>query len=150
MRAVIQRVSRARVTVDGRVTGEIGQGLLVLLAALKGDTEVELEFMARKVSGMRIFTDGDGKMNLDVSAVGGSVLVVSQFTLAAPTASGNRPSFSSAMPPDEAQEMVERFKRRLETDYGLSVASGEFGAKMDVELVNDGPVTIIVDTANKA
>ncbi|MCB1220301.1 MAG: D-tyrosyl-tRNA(Tyr) deacylase [Planctomycetales bacterium] len=150
MRAVIQRVSRARVTVDGRVTGEIGQGLLVLLAALKGDTEAELEFMARKVSGMRIFTDNDGKMNLDVGAVGGSVLVVSQFTLAAPTASGNRPSFSSAMPPDEAQEMVERFKRRLETDYGLSVASGEFGAKMDVELVNDGPVTIIVDTANKA
>ena len=150
MRAVIQRVSRARVTVDGRVTGEIGQGLLVLLAALKGDTEAELEFMARKVSGMRIFTDNDGKMNLDVGAVGGSVRVVSQFTLAAPTASGNRPSFSSAMPPDEAQEMVERFKRRLETDYGLSVASGEFGAKMDVELVNDGPVTIIVDTANKA
>ncbi|MCB1218604.1 D-tyrosyl-tRNA(Tyr) deacylase [bacterium] len=150
MRAVVQRVSRARVSVAGRITGEIGQGLLVLLGVMKDDSEAELGLTARKIAGMRIFTDAEGKMNLDVSAVGGSVLVVSQFTLAAPTASGNRPSFSGAMEPERAAKMVESFKQLLAEEHGLNVASGEFGAMMEVELVNEGPVTIIVDTAQRS
>ena len=150
MKAVIQRVSRARVLVNGVTCGEIGKGLLVLLAVLKGDGDAELEYLARKLAGLRIFTDEDDRMNLNVTSVGGAVLVVSQFTLAAPTASGNRPSFSAAMDPAVADQMVERFKHRLVEEHGLSVASGEFGASMQVELVNDGPVTIIIDTAQRS
>jgi D-tyrosyl-tRNA(Tyr) deacylase len=150
VRAVVQRVSRASVRVDNAVCGEIGAGLLVLLAVLRKDTQVELDFMARKVAGLRIFADAEGKMNLDVRDSGGSVLVVSQFTLAAPTASGNRPSFSSAMPPEEAEDFVEQFKGKLSRVHGLQVASGIFGASMQVELVNDGPVTILLDTDNRS
>lgn len=150
MRAVVQRVSHASVAVEGKVVGSIGSGLLVLLAAMKGDGEEQVEFLARKVARMRIFTDGQGRMNLDVSDVGGAVLVISQFTLAAPTASGNRPSFSAAMEPQQAEKLVGDFIRRLEDDYGLQVASGVFGARMEVELVNDGPVTIIVDSESRA
>lgn len=149
MRAVIQRVSRASVKVDNAVCGEIGAGLLVLLAILRDDTETELDFIARKVASLRIFADADGKMNLDVRESGGSLLVVSQFTLAAPTASGNRPSFSSAMQPLEAEVFLEQFKHILSRNYGLHVASGIFGASMQVELVNDGPVTILLDTDNR-
>ncbi len=146
MRAVVQRVSRASVSVEGKVRGEIGRGLLVLLAAVQGDGEPETAFMARKIAGMRIFPDAQDKMNLDVGQAGGAVLVVSQFTLAAQTSSGNRPSFSSALPPQEAMELLEKFMKALRNEHGLDVASGEFGARMAVELVNDGPVTIIVDT----
>ena len=149
MIAVVQRVSQARVLVEGRTCGEIGTGLLVFLAALKGDGKAELDFLSRKVAGLRIFTDTEGRMNKDVACAGGEVLVVSQFTLAAPTASGNRPSFSAAMPPEEAAAMVEAFKASLADNYGLKVASGEFGAHMQVELMNDGPVTIILDTARR-
>jgi D-aminoacyl-tRNA deacylase len=148
MRAVVQRVSRARVTVAGRVTGEIAHGLCVLLGAVDGDTEVDARFIARKLASLRIFPDTEDKMNLDVRAAGGGVLLVSQFTLAADTTSGTRPSFARAMVPEPAQALLAVVRRELE-QAGLPVAAGEFGAKMNVELVNDGPVTLILDSQDK-
>ena len=149
MRAVIQRVSEASVTVDGRVTGAIGRGFLVLVCAMAGDTEKEAEKLARKVSALRIFRDEAGKMNLPLSAVGGSVLAVSQFTLAAQgMESGNRPGFSRAAPPDIGQRLYEHFCAILRAE-SLTVETGIFAADMQVNLVNDGPVTILFDTATK-
>ena len=141
MRAVVQRVSRASVRVDGRTHGEIGRGLLVLLGVAPSDGEVEIEWMAEKVAGLRIFPDDEGRMNRSVTEIGGAVLVVSQFTLYGDARKGRRPSFVDAAPPEVAQPTYERVVTALRA-RGLEVATGEFGAVMDVELVNDGPVTI--------
>ena len=144
MRVVLQRVSRARVTVEGRLTGEIGRGLLLLAGFTEGDTEDALAWMADKVVGLRIFPDDEGKMNRSVQEVGGGVLVVSQFTLYGDARKGRRPSFVDAARPDVAIPLYERFVEFLRAT-GLPVGTGEFGAMMDVELVNDGPVTLILE-----
>lgn len=147
MRAVVQRVSEASVTVDGRITGAIGRGFLVLVCAMAGDTEQAAEKLARKISALRIFKDEAGKMNLALDAVQGAVLAVSQFTLAAQgMESGNRPGFSRAAPPDVGQRLYDHFCTALRAD-GLTVETGIFAADMKVALVNDGPVTILFDTA---
>ncbi|QRY70996.1 D-tyrosyl-tRNA(Tyr) deacylase (plasmid) [Ensifer sp. PDNC004] len=145
MRALVQRVSSARVTVDGAVAGEIANGLLVLVCAMKGDTEKESEWLARKIVNLRIFRDDQDRMNRSLVDVDGSALVVSQFTLAAET-KGNRPGFSTAAPPEEGKRLYEHFSAQVLT-LGVAVANGVFGADMRVELVNDGPVTIWLDTA---
>ncbi|MGR3758652.1 D-aminoacyl-tRNA deacylase [Roseobacteraceae bacterium NS-SX3] len=145
MRALIQRVSEASVTVDGEVTGAIEAGLLVLVCAMAGDSEREAEQLAAKIAKLRIFTDEAGKMNRSVTDTGGSVLVVSQFTLAADTRRGNRPGFSTAAPPQEGERLYEYFAGQI-AGLGLPVARGRFGADMKVRLVNDGPVTIWMDT----
>ena len=146
MRALIQRVSEARVSVSGAVIGEVGPGLLVLVCAMAGDTEAEAEVLARKIAKLRIFRDEDGRMNRSVIDIRGAALVVSQFTLAADTSRGNRPGFSAAAPPEEGERLYERFAALLQLE-GVSVATGRFGADMKVSLVNDGPVTIWMDTA---
>jgi D-tyrosyl-tRNA(Tyr) deacylase len=147
LRAVVQRVSEASVTVDGRVTGAIGRGFLVLVCAMAGDSEPEAEKLARKFSALRIFRDEAGKMNLPLAAVAGSVLAVSQFTLAAQgMESGNRPGFSRAAAPDLGQRLYDHFCAALQAE-GVAVETGIFAADMQVELVNDGPVTILFDTA---
>ncbi len=146
MRALIQRVSRARVTVAGRTTGEIGAGLLILVCAMQGDTEAEADRLAQKIVKLRIFKDAADKMNLSLADTGGAVLVVSQFTLGADTTRGNRPGFSAAAAPAEGERLYAFFSDRLRA-LGIRVANGEFGADMDVELVNQGPVTIWLDTA---
>ncbi len=146
MRAVVQRVSEASVTVEARVTGAIGRGFLVLVCAMAGDTEKEAGKLARKIAQLRIFRDEAGKMNLPLSAVGGAVLAVSQFTLAAQGMdSGNRPGFSNAAPPEQGEKLYEHFCAALRAE-GLSVETGVFAADMKVALVNDGPVTILFDT----
>ena len=145
MKAVLQRVARASVTVDGTVSGRIDEGLLVLLCAERDDTDADAAFFARKVASMRIFADADGKMNRSVKDIGGGVLVVSQFTLAADWRKGNRPGFSRAAAPDEGNRLYEYFCDCV-TDEGLPVERGVFGAHMAVELLNDGPVTIVMDS----
>jgi D-aminoacyl-tRNA deacylase len=147
LRALVQRVSEASVTVDGAVTGEIGAGLLVLVCAMRGDTEAQSEWLARKVVNLRIFSDDEGRMNRSLLDIGGSALVVSQFTLAAET-KGNRPGFSTAAPPDEGNRLYEHFSEQVR-GHGITVANGIFGADMKVALVNDGPVTIWLDTEGK-
>jgi D-tyrosyl-tRNA(Tyr) deacylase len=144
MRIVLQRVSRARVTVAGRATGEIGPGLLLLVGFTAGDGEEALAWMADKVVGLRIFPDDEGKMNRSVEDAGGAVLVVSQFTLYGDTRKGKRPSFVDAARPEVAIPLYERFVALLRAT-GRPVATGEFGATMDVELVNDGPVTLVLE-----
>ena len=144
MRAVIQRVSEASVTVDGHVTGSVGRGLLVLVGVGHADTPETAAAMAGKVARMRIFSDAEGKMNLSVQDVGGGVLAVSQFTLLADARKGNRPSFIDAAPPEQANALYEAFCQALAA-LGVPVAKGIFGAHMDVRLVNDGPVTIVLD-----
>jgi D-aminoacyl-tRNA deacylase len=145
MRVVLQRVSRASVTVDGRVTGAIGPGLLLLAGFTAGDMEEDLAWMAEKVRGLRIFNDADGKMNRSVDEVGGGLLVVSQFTLYGDTRKGRRPSFVQAAHPDLAIPLYERFVALLLDGAGGPVETGEFGAMMAVELVNDGPVTLVLE-----
>ena len=145
MRAVVQRVSRARVTVDGVVRGEIDRGLLVLLGVAKGDSDTEAVYLAGKTAGLRIFEDGAGKMSLSLKDVGGKVLVVSQFTLYGDCRRGLRPSFDAAAPPAEAERLYERFCELLRHG-GLEVQTGVFQAMMEVQLVNDGPVTILLDS----
>ncbi|MDP2519307.1 D-aminoacyl-tRNA deacylase [Shimia thalassica] len=144
MKALLQRVSEASVTVDNEIVGEIEQGLLVLVCAMQGDTEAQANKLATKISKLRIFQDDAGKMNRSVIDVGGSVLVVSQFTLAADTRSGNRPGFSSAAAPADGERLYTYFADQLET-LGLPVARGQFGADMKVRLLNDGPVTIAME-----
>jgi D-tyrosyl-tRNA(Tyr) deacylase len=144
MRAVIQRVTRAKVTVAGQVTGEIGRGLLVLLGIARTDTDDHVRWMADKVAGLRIFEDADGKMNVDLAAVGGAALVVSQFTLYGNCEKGRRPSFIDAAPPEIAGPIYLQFVNALKA-LGVPVATGVFRAEMAVELVNDGPVTVIVE-----
>ena len=145
MRAVVQRVSEARVALGGQVKASIGPGLLVLLGAGEADTEADAEYIARKIAELRIFEDDDGKMNRSVEELGGSVLVVSQFTLYGDCRKGRRPSFSRAMRPEAADPLVEEVCRLLR-ERGLSVGSGEFGAFMEVSLVNRGPVTLLLDS----
>lgn len=147
MRALIQRVSQASVTVDGSVTGETGPGLLVLVCAMAGDTGAQSQWLARKVANLRIFRDEEGRMNRSLLDTDGSALVVSQFTLAAET-KGNRPGFSTAASPQEGERLYEHFSQCLR-DHGIAVATGVFGADMKVALVNDGPVTIWLDTQAK-
>jgi D-aminoacyl-tRNA deacylase len=144
MRLVLQRVSSAAVHIDGEVSGEIGHGLLLLAGFREGDGEEELAWMAKKVLGLRIFADDEGKMNRSVEDVGGGLLVVSQFTLYGDARKGRRPSFVDAAPPDIAIPLYERFVEML-AGSGLRVETGEFGAMMDVSLVNDGPVTLILE-----
>ena len=146
MRALVQRVSSARVSVAGRPTGEIGPGLLILVCAMRGDGEAEADQLAAKIVKLRIFRDAADKMNLSLKDTGGAALVVSQFTLAADTSRGNRPGFSTAAAPEEGERLYRHFSDRLRAE-GLTVATGEFGADMDVALVNQGPVTIWLDTA---
>ncbi len=145
MRAVLQRVSRARVVVDGEVIGQIGRGLLVLLGITHTDTAEQARWLADKVVGLRIFNDPAGKMNLGLEEVGGEVLVVSQFTLHGDCRKGRRPSFIEAAPPEVAVPLYEAFIDAVRA-LGVKVATGRFGAMMEVELVNDGPVTLIVDS----
>jgi D-tyrosyl-tRNA(Tyr) deacylase len=148
MRAVIQRVSSASVTVDGCTVGAIGPGLLVLLGVAVGDTEAEARFVADKCVNLRIFEDDDGKMNRSVLDTGGSILVVSQFTLYGDCRKGRRPSFIAAAPPAESEPLYDRFVQLIEQS-GLRTACGLFGAMMEVGLVNDGPVTLIVEKDNE-
>ncbi len=145
MRSVIQRVKQASVTVDGENIGQIDQGLLVLFAVHVDDTDDKVEKMAQKILKLRIFEDEEGKMNRSVTDVSGSILVVSQFTLYGDAFSGNRPSFIESARPEKAIPMYEAFVEALKKS-GLNVETGKFGAEMDVELINDGPVTIILDT----
>ena len=145
MRALLQRVSRASVTVDGNVVGQIGQGLLVLLGVGQDDSEVQVKTLADKIVHLRIFGDDEGKMNRSLLDVGGEVLVVSQFTLYADMRRGRRPSFIDAAPPSLAEPLVERFKEAI-AEYGLTVASGIFGAYMQIDIRNEGPVTIWLDS----
>lgn len=141
MRALVQRVSEARVTIAGRETGRIGEGLLILVCAMDGDDTAKADLLAAKIAKLRIFRDADGKMNRSLADTGGAALVVSQFTLAADTSRGNRPGFSAAARPDEGERLYLHFSDALR-GLGVSVANGEFGADMDVSLVNQGPVTI--------
>ena len=149
MRAVIQRVSKAGVEVDGQVISKIGNGLMVLLGIESMDDQEDILWLSRKIVNLRIFNDNDGIMNRSLLEMGGEVIVVSQFTLHATTKKGNRPSYIKAAKPDRAILLYENFVMQLETDLGKRVGTGIFGADMKVELVNDGPVTIIIDTKNK-
>lgn len=149
MRAVIQRVSKASVRVGNEITGTIQTGMLVLLGIEEADSEEDIDWLCGKLSRLRIFPDDEGVMNLDIQAIGGSFLVVSQFTLHASTKKGNRPSYIRAAQPDKAIPLYELFVRKLAATSGRTVSTGRFGAMMDVELVNNGPVTILIDTKNK-
>jgi D-aminoacyl-tRNA deacylase len=149
MRAVVQRVSRASVTINNKVRSSIENGLLVLVGIEDADTPEDIVWLSGKIVNLRIFNDAAGVMNLSVKDNGGDILLISQFTLHAATKKGNRPSYIRASKPDVAIPLYEQFIRQLETDLGKAIGTGEFGADMKVELVNDGPVTIIIDTKNK-
>ena len=145
MRALVQRVTRARCTVEGEVTGEIDAGLLVLVGATHADTEAHADWLARKVAGLRVFADPEGRMNRDVREAGGAVLAVPQFTLYGDARRGRRPDFIQAAPPERAEPLYERFCGALH-DEGVIVARGRFRAHMSLELVNDGPVTLMLES----
>lgn len=145
MRAVVQRVSYSKVTVDGEVTGAIEKGYMVLLGVMEGDTDEDAAYIIKKISGLRVFEDAEEKMNLSVSDVGGKVLLVSQFTLAGDARHGNRPSFSDAARPEVAEPFCEKVKAGL-AEKGIPVETGRFRTHMEVELLNDGPVTILLDS----
>lgn len=145
MRAVVQRVTGADVAIAGETVGAIERGFMVLVCAMRGDTEAEADLMAAKIAKLRVFRDAEGRMNLAIGDVGGAVLAISQFTLAADTSRGNRPGFSTAAEPDTGERLYDRFCASLRAQ-GLTVETGRFGAEMAVRLVNDGPVTIMLDT----
>lgn len=149
MRIVAQRVSRASVTIAGRLKSAIGTGMMILLGIEEADNEEDVEWLCAKLSKLRIFDDGNDSMNYDINQVGGSFLVVSQFTLHALTKKGNRPSFIRAARPEQAIPLYELFVKRLREVSGREVLTGEFGAMMDVELINDGPVTILMDSKHR-
>ena len=146
MRVVVQRCSRAEVRIDGQVVGKIGTGFMVLVGITDGDTRAEADLLAKKVAQMRVLEDQDGKMNLALKDVGGAILSISQFTLYADCKKGNRPSFIHAARPEIAEPLYDYFNSVLRTQYGLQVETGRFGADMKVDFLNDGPVTIILDT----
>jgi D-aminoacyl-tRNA deacylase len=146
MRAVVQRVNRAQVAVDGEIVGQIGRGLLVLLGVTHADNKADADYLVDKIAGLRIFEDGNGKMNLDITAVSGEILVVSQFTLYGDVRRGKRPSFDAAAAPQRARQLYEYFVERIRA-AGLPCQTGRFQEMMQVELVNDGPVTILLDSA---
>ena len=145
MRAVIQRVSHARVLIRGEVVGQIGRGLLALVSFGHDDTDEDLQFMVNKIAGLRMFEDEQGRMNLSVEDIGGGILVVPNFTIHGDCRKGRRPSFTAAAPPEQAEELFDQFVRMM-ADRGLTTASGKFGAHMHVELANDGPVTLLLDS----
>lgn len=149
MRTVIQRVSHASVTIDGKINGQIGKGLLVLLGIEDADNDEDIQWLSAKIVNMRIFDDADGVMNLSVKDTGGEILLISQFTLHASTKKGNRPSYIRASKPDMAIPVYEKMIAQLTADLGKPLATGVFGADMKVELLNDGPVTIVVDSKSK-
>jgi len=149
MIAVIQRVSEASVKIDGQIKGQIGLGFMILLGITHTDTQEDIEWLSKKIVGMRIFGDEEGKMNLDLSAVDGNILLISQFTLHASTKKGNRPSFIEAARPEVAIPLYKKMIAQLETDLGKKIETGEFGADMKVSLINDGPVTIVIDSKNR-
>ncbi len=149
MIAVIQRVSEASVTIEGQIKGKIDTGFLILLGITHTDTQEDLEWLARKIVGMRIFGDAEGKMNLDLKSVNGNILLISQFTLHANTKKGNRPSFIEAARPDVAIPLYEKMIQQLSQELGQPIQTGEFGADMKVALLNDGPVTIVIDSKNR-
>lgn len=149
MIAVIQRVSGASVTIDGAIKGQIGTGLLVLLGITHTDTRDDVDWLGKKIVGMRIFNDADQKMNLDLAAVGGDILLISQFTLHASTKKGNRPGFTEAARPEVAVPLYERMIAQLSRDLGKPIQTGVFGTDMKVSLLNDGPVTIVIDSKNR-
>jgi D-tyrosyl-tRNA(Tyr) deacylase len=149
MRAVIQRVTKAAVTIEGKIHSQIGSGLLVLLGIEDADTMEDIEWLCGKIVNLRIFNDENGIMNVSVKDINGAILVVSQFTLHASTKKGNRPSYIKASKPDIAMPLYEKFLQQLSNNLGKEVKAGIFGADMKVELLNDGPVTIIMDTKNK-
>ena len=149
MRVVIQRVSEANVTVDNKVVGQIDQGLLILLGIVNDDTTQDIEWLCKKIQGLRIFNDEEGKMNLSIQEIKGRFLVISQFTLHASTKKGNRPSYIHAAKPEISEPLYEQFVETLEALTGSKIEKGIFGADMKVKLVNDGPVTIIIDSKNR-
>lgn len=149
MIAVIQRVSEASVAIENEIKGKIETGFLVLIGITHADTEEDLEWLSKKIVGLRVFSDSDGKMNLDLAAVGGNILLISQFTLHANTKKGNRPSFIEAARPEIAIPLYEKMIKKLSDELGKKIEVGIFGADMKVGLVNDGPVTIIIDSKNK-
>lgn len=149
MKAVIQRVTEASVTVDGNVTGSIGNGLLILLGIEDADTDEDIEWLSKKTVNLRIFNDEKGIMNLSALETGGDILIVSQFTLMASTKKGNRPSYIRASKREFAEPMYEKFCNRISKETGRTVQKGIFGADMKIKLLNDGPVTIVIDTKNK-
>lgn len=145
MKSVLQRVSKASVTVDGQIIGQINQGILVLFGVEKSDDEAKMDYHIAKLLKLRIFADENGKMNRSIQDIGGELLIVSQFTLAGDCRKGNRPGFDNAMPPAEAEHMYQQFVERLRQESGLKVETGSFGAMMQVSLVNDGPVTFLLE-----
>ncbi len=147
MRVVVQRCSRAEVRIDGEVAGAIGRGFLLLVGVTDSDTEHEADMLAKKVAQLRVMEDAEGKMNLALADVDGAILSISQFTLYADCRKGNRPSFVRAARPEKAEPLYDYFNRVLREQYGLRVATGRFGADMKVDFINDGPVTILLDTA---
>lgn len=149
MRLIIQRVSKAQVTVDHKIVSEIQLGFLIFVGIETEDTQQDVDWLADKVAGLRIFSDNQGKMNLGIKEISGSILAVSQFTLHASTAKGNRPSFIRAASPDLANQYYESFINRLQNQHSIPVYKGIFGADMKVELLNDGPVTILIDSKNR-
>jgi len=149
MRAVIQRVSKANVTIDNKIHSQISNGLLVLLGIEDADTAEDIEWLSGKIVNLRIFSDENGVMNVSVKEINGDILIVSQFTLHASTRKGNRPSYIKASKPEIAIPMYEKFIQQIKNDLGKNIVTGVFGADMKVELLNDGPVTIVIDTKNK-
>lgn len=149
MLAVIQRVSEASVSIEGNIKGAIQTGFLILLGITHQDTQEDVEWLSKKIVGMRIFSDEEGKMNLDLKSVNGNILLISQFTLYASTKKGNRPSFTEAARPEIAIPLYESMIQQLQKDLAQAIQTGEFGADMKVSLVNDGPVTILIDSKNK-
>jgi D-tyrosyl-tRNA(Tyr) deacylase len=150
MIAVIQRVSEASVKIDGQIKGQIGNGFLVLLGITHTDDEADVDWLAKKIIGMRIFGGADGKLNLDLKTVNGNILLISQFTLHANVQKGNRPSFIEAARPERAVPLYEKMIEKLSVELGQDIETGTFGADMKVSLLNDGPVTIVIDSKNKS
>lgn len=149
MRVIAQRTTNAIVRIDGNIVGHIDQGFMLLVGITHTDTQDDADYIAKKVAQLRVFEDADGKMNLSIKDIKGAILSISQFTLYGDVRHGNRPSFIQAARPEQAQPLYEHFNTRLRTEYGLHVETGRFGADMKVDFINDGPVTILIDSANR-